>query len=250
VNPSILKLGNRIYRRAYKAYLPLYSAYKAISDREERRILRSFLRLGMTAVDVGANIGAHTRYLARLCGPDGRVVAFEPSPENLQRLKANVRDLPNVAIKAAAVGDRSGSISLYLSREMNIDHRTYDTGERRDRIEVPVVRLDDVFPSGSQVDLLKVDVQGFEREVIEGARRLLSENPHLKAVVEYWPYGLAQGGRDPAALLALFADLGLAYEVIGTAKDPAHVVARLDLTRPDHYCNLLVTRRHDRWTNA
>jgi FkbM family methyltransferase len=245
VNRSMLKLGDQLYHGAYAAYLPLYSAYKAISDRKERRILRSVLRPGMIAVDVGANIGIYTRYLARRCGPNGRVVAFEPSPDNLARLKANVRNLPNVTVHASAVGDRSGSIPLYLSRDLNVDHRTYETAEARDRIDVPIVRLDDIFTPGSRVDLLKVDVQGFEGAVLEGARRLISENPLLKAVIEYWPYGLVQGGRDPAALLGLLADLGLAYEVIGGAEDPARLVARLDPARPDHYCNLLVTRREE-----
>ena len=246
MNQSILKLGEQLYRRAYTAYLPLYSAYKSISDRKEREVLRSVVRLGMTAVDVGANIGIHTRYLARLCGPNGRVVAFEPSPDNFARLKANVGKLANVTIHASAVGDRSGSISLYLSPDLNVDHRTYETGEARHCIDVPVVRLDDIFPPGSHVDVLKVDVQGFEAAVLEGARRMLSDNPHLKAMIEYWPYGLAQGGRDPAELLGLLDDLGLAYELIGSAEDPARVVARLDPTRPDHYCNLLVTRRKER----
>ena len=246
MNPSILKLGEQLYRRAYTAYLPLYSTYKSISDRTERELLRSVVRPGMTAVDVGANIGIHTRYLARLCGPNGRVVAFEPSPVNFARLKANVRKLPNVTIHASAVGDQSGSIPLYLSPDLNVDHRTYETGEARDRIDVPVVRLDDIFPPGGHVDLLKVDVQGFEGAVLEGARRLISENPHLKAVIEYWPYGLAQGKRDPDALLGSLAELGLAYEVIGSAEDPARFVARLDPARTDHYCNLLVTRRNER----
>jgi FkbM family methyltransferase len=246
VNQSILRLGEQLYRRAYSAYLPLYSAYKSISDRKERQVLKSVVRPGMTAVDVGANIGIYTRYLARLCGPRGHVVAFEPSPDNLARLKSNVGKLPNVTIHASAVGDRSGFIPLYLSPDLNVDHRTYETDEARDRIDVPVVRLDDIFPSGSQVDLLKVDVQGFEGAVLEGARRLISENPQLKAVIEYWPYGLAQGGRDPASLQGLLGDLGLAYRVIGSAEDPTRVVARLDPARLDHYCNLFVTRREER----
>jgi FkbM family methyltransferase len=244
VNLSILRLGEQLYRRAFTAYLPLYSTYKSISDRTERQLLRSVVRPGMTAVDVGANIGVHTRYLARLCGPDGRVVAFEPSPVNFARLKANVGKLPNVTIYASAVGDQSGSRPLYLSPDLNVDHRTYETGEARRRITVPMVRLDDIFPPGSHVDVLKVDVQGFEPAVLEGAQRLVSDNPHLKAVIEYWPYGLAQGGRDPAGLLGLLDELGLAYEVIGRADDPARIVARLDPARADHYCNLLVTRRN------
>jgi FkbM family methyltransferase len=246
VNPSILRLGEQLYRRAYTAYLPLYSTYKSISDRTERQLLRSVVRPGMTAVDVGANIGVHTRYLARLCGPNGRVVAFEPSPINFARLKANVRKLPNVTIHASAVGGQSGSIPLYLSPHLNVDHRTYETGEARHRIDVPVVRLDDIFPPRSRVDLLKVDVQGFEPPVLEGARRLIAENLELKAVIEYWPYGLMQGGRDPTAMLGLLADLGLDYQVVGSAEDAARAVARLDPARPDHYCNLLVARREER----
>ncbi len=58
------------------------------------------------------------------------------------------------------------------------------------------------------MDVLKVDVQGFETAVLEGAQRLVLDNPHMKAVIEYWPYGLSQGGRDPAGLLGLLDDPG------------------------------------------
>ncbi len=120
MNQSILKLGELLYRRAYTTYLPLYSAYKSISDRKERQVLRSVIRPGMTAVDVGANIGIYSRYPARLCGPNGRVVAFEPSPDNLARLKANLGRLPNVTIHASAVGDWSGFMPLYFSPDLDV----------------------------------------------------------------------------------------------------------------------------------
>ena len=61
-----MAIGDKLFRHAYPAYLPLYSAYKAISDRKERALMRALIRPGMTIVDVGANIGIHARFLSQL----------------------------------------------------------------------------------------------------------------------------------------------------------------------------------------
>ena len=90
MNRHLLAIGDKLFRHGYPAYLPLYSAYKAIADRKERALMRDAIRPGATIVDIGANIGVHARFLSQLCGNSGRVYAFEPSPTNFARLKANV----------------------------------------------------------------------------------------------------------------------------------------------------------------
>ena len=101
MHPALLKLGNRLYEHAYGLYKPLYGFYKAVSDRAERDMLRDLIKPGMTAIDVGANIGTYTRFLAELVGDAGRIIAFEPHPRNYERLVLNVAALPNVQGRAS-----------------------------------------------------------------------------------------------------------------------------------------------------
>lgn len=248
---SFFKIGNRLYHSAYPVYRPLYTLYKTISDRRERALCRELIKPGMVVVDVGANIGVYTRFFSRLVGPSGKVISFEPSPENFRRLSENVSGLRNVEMHEAAVGDTSGSISLFYCDELNVDHTTYDTGENRLRADVPSVTLDDLFPSGSRVDVLKIDVQGFEPAVIRGAQRLISENPQLKAIVEFWPYGLSRSKVAPGDFLASLDQMGLVYQTIGHETEDAYHLATAHQDNPDRYYNLLVNHQSSRpWPHS
>lgn len=238
---SLLRLGNKLYGRCYPIYLPLYSGYKAWTDRAERRLFRQFVQPGMTVVDVGGNIGVYTRYFAGLVGPTGRVHSFEPGPSNFEHLQENTQGLANVAINHAAVGERNGVIKLFISDELNVDHRTFDSGDGRRSIDVPVVALDDYFPPGQKVDFIKIDVQGYEWSVLRGAQRVLSESADLKILMEYWPWGLKKASAEPSEMLNLFKTLGFqitkvadgGVEAFGSGNSP-------DPSDPDDYCNLLV----------
>lgn len=172
---NLFRLANKLYEHCYTAYYPLYAVWKAFSDRRERALLRRLIRPGMTVVDIGANIGIYTRFFSELAAASGRVHAFEPAPSNYKRLQENTEHFANVSLKQAAVGDRSGTIRLFVSDELNVDHRTFDSGDGRKEIDVPVVSLDEYFTAGHRVDLIKIDVQGYELSVLQGAKRVLAE---------------------------------------------------------------------------
>jgi FkbM family methyltransferase len=238
----LFRLANVLYEHCYPAYYPLYTTWKAISDRRERKLYRQLIRPGMTVVDIGANIGVYTRYFSGLAGPSGSVHAFEPAPPNFKRLQENAGHLANARLNHAAVGDRRGIIKLYVSDELNVDHRTFDSGDGRSSIDVPVVCLDEYFPPGQRVDLLKIDVQGYELSVLQGAERILKENRDIKVLMEFWPYGLSKASVAPADVLKLLQSLG--FE-IRTATDPAGALfddAGLDPASINDYCNLIITR--------
>jgi FkbM family methyltransferase len=212
------RLANVLFTRGYPLYRPLYSRWKAFADRHERRLLKTILKPGMTAVDVGANIGVYTRFLAREIGSTGRVHAFEPAQQNFSHLEDAVRGLRNVTANHAAVGECSETTTLYLSDQLNVDHRTYDSGDGRAGVSVEQVALDDYFPGASRVDFMKVDVQGFELQVLRGARRLMTENAGLTILMEFWPYGLAQASTRPRDLIDFARGLGFsAHPICGTS---------------------------------
>lgn len=171
---------------------------------------------GATVVDVGANIGYYTLLFARHAGPSGRVFAFEPDEANFALLGGNVamNGYGNVTALQSAVSDAPGELTLYRNAANRMDHRTYDPGEGWEHAPVPAVRLDDYFAPGTRIDVVKMDIQGSEPRALAGMTRLLSDNPAVVFVTEFWPFGLRRAGQDPAAYLARLRDLGFSFRRI------------------------------------
>jgi FkbM family methyltransferase len=125
----------------------------------------SLVRPGMTAFDVGANVGYYTLLLARGVGPKGRVIAFEPNPVNVAHLKEHLRlnKIGNVEIVEAAVSDRDGT--AFFSGEGAVG-KLSQTGT-----QMKTVRLDD-YP---RPDLIKMDIEGEETAALRGSAKILAE---------------------------------------------------------------------------
>lgn len=176
------------------------------------------VRPGDMAIDLGAHVGYYTLLLARLVGPAGRVLAFEPDPDNFALLAHNValNGYANVELFNAGVSARPGRARLFRSPDNAGDHRLHDSpGDPRPGVDVAVVSLDDVFRDrAGGIDFVKVDVQGSEGAALEGMAGLLARCPRVKLLVEFWPAGLARSGYGAGRLLALLHGFGLRlYEV-------------------------------------
>jgi FkbM family methyltransferase len=194
--------------------------------------LRSFLRPGMTVVDVGANVGYTVLVAARAIAPGGRVVAIEPDPDNVALLRANVAaNGAPVEVVAAAAWHEAGTVELAVSDVNAGDHRVGAlTGERR-TVSVEAVRLDDLLRSES-VDLIKLDTQGTEHRALAGAHELLARTRPV-ILCEFWPHGIRDQGDDPAAVLRGHRELGYALRVLeepalGEAPDDAAILAAVE----------------------
>ncbi len=175
--------------------------------------LQRSVKRGDRAIDLGANIGYFTLLLAKLVGPEGHVIAFEPDAENFALLEQNIcaNDFENVDLRRQAVADRSGTTLLYRSPVNPGDHRLVG-GSRMDREEVEVVKLDDVAEQEfGRLRWIKMDVQGAELAALRGMRRLIASCPDLTIVSEVFPRALADFGDDPAELSSLI-DAGFAIK--------------------------------------
>ncbi|EJJ28059.1 FkbM family methyltransferase [Rhizobium sp. CF142] len=240
---SLFRLANWLYSSNYPLYYLLYRNWKAIADRKERKIARLILRPGMTVVDIGANIGVYSRFFSRLIGSEGSVHCFEPDPINFSRLKRNIASLTNAIAIPSAVGERTGNIKLYTSDEMNVDHRTFDSGDGRKSIDVPLVALDDYFRPGHRVDFMKIDVQGYELNVLLGAKRVLTENHDIKLLMEFWPFGLQKADVNSKDVVLFLQSLGFSLESIAGYPNEKFDPSELKHFSADSYCNLLIYRK-------
>ena len=134
---------------------------------QERSLLAGLVRPGMCVVDVGANIGYYLLMFERLVGERGRVTCIEPSPDNLVELRRNIEanGFQNVVLHEVAVGAAPGWVSV--SGGINCGIVAAADG----RSEVPLERLDALV--NGPVDLVKIDVEGYEGQVLDGSVDLL-----------------------------------------------------------------------------
>lgn len=148
--------------------------------------LQRELREGSVAVDVGANVGLFTLLMAWQVGPTGAVVAYEPDAANLALLRDSV-SMNYVdgwtQVRGAAVGSDTVEALLTRSPSFHGDHSLvpFDEDYRRahaiaeiEAVVVPVVTLDELVGRYERIALVKVDVEGYEAEVLRGARQLIA----------------------------------------------------------------------------
>lgn len=146
--------------------------YRNRYERAERTLLLQLARPGDVCIDVGANIGAFTLPLALAVGKHGAVLAFEPDAGRARRLLDNIRlaGVENVSVEQVAVGAQPGTAVLHAGPPENTGaaslHRRPDTGTTA---RVDVIRLADrVPPHHLTRAIVKIDVEGYEAEVLQG----------------------------------------------------------------------------------
>lgn len=139
-------------------------------------------------VDVGANVGDWASDVLWL-RPSAQLTCIEPDPELATQLRARFRQVPNVNVIESAVGERAGTIDFNLmgSSVFNSIRRpaagiaaVFPPGfEVREIVTVPIQPLDEILTDTDRIALLKVDVQGYEREALAGATRTLRRTDHV-----------------------------------------------------------------------
>ena len=237
------RFGNELYKFAFPIYRPLYSVFKSYADRAERRLLAGNLGEGSVVVDAGANIGVYSEFLSKCVGSTGVVHSFEPDPDNFARLHAALCNVPNVRLNQLALSDKAGESLLYVSRKLNVDHRVYPTeGEERKAISIQSTTLDNYFAPCDRVDLIKMDIQGFELHALRGAQRVLEDNPHIKMLFEFWPYGLRLAGSSGLELASFLQERGFPLSLIERRGLIPWEVAMADDCDPSNYSNIFAER--------
>lgn len=184
----------------------------------ETALTLQHLQAGDVYVDVGANIGYYTLIAAQRVGPRGKVIAYEPDPDNFALLQSNVllNQLPQVQIFPYALYEKNDVGQLFLSDDNFGDHRIYGAGEHRKSRNIELVHGDQHLRQQTErINFLKIDTQGAEFFVVKGLRELITENrAHLRMMLEFCPFGIRHSGADGHELLRLLDDLGMQYHIV------------------------------------
>lgn len=143
-----------------------------VYEPEESKWVEGLLQPGMVVLDVGANVGYYSLLAASRVGAEGKVIAFEPSPYCQRKFEETIRtnSISQIAVEGIALGDQSGSMELIVEHE-RLHSPSFLARHGDISYMVPVVTLDSWMKTSGidHVDLAKIDVEGFEPNVIRGA---------------------------------------------------------------------------------
>ena len=200
-------LGNDVSRQLFVG---------ATNEPNEMALVNRMLAPGMVFIDAGANEGMYTLLASRRAGNEGRVYAFEPSAREFERLQANValNRLENVRCVQAALAESKGEAELKVADEVHAGHNTLGSlvhqGVQELRRETVPLTTVDAFAEEeklSRVDMIKIDTEGAELRVLQGAARVLRDfRPVL--LFEASEASLANQGASREALLDFLGSQG------------------------------------------
>jgi len=158
----------------------------------EIKAFESLIKPDMTVLDLGAAIGYMTLAAARLVGPQGRVIAFEPAPAAFQLLETNVERarLKNVTVVNKAISDKVGTVNLYISSTQPLANSLNTQRVRPDTVVKVATTTLDEFLGNTTVDVIKMNIEGSELLALKGMKRTIERNPYLQMMVEFDPKAL------------------------------------------------------------
>lgn len=179
----------------------------------EKKELEIYKRLSSASkfiVDVGANVGIYACIGGIAIAKNrGKIICFEPIAENLTFLTKNIKlnKLDEVVtIVPKAVGEKNGKIKVYLAKKNvgthSVAQSVAGTGEYE---EVEIVSLDEHFKNTKRIDILKIDVEGYDGFVLNGAKKILKRlSPSL--FIELIPTNLIKNNYPPEKFINILTD--------------------------------------------
>lgn len=238
-NKVISKIGRRVHRHFKPEYVMMYGN-KIFLDPQDffllsvrpypiHQIITKVIKQGDVVIDVGASIGVLTLYFAKIVGKEGKVYAFEPNPENFSLLKKNIEtnNYDNVVYEQKAVTNKSGKVNFNISNSLTAGRITKDTENKSIKIES--ISLDDYFQNNlTKIDFIKIDTEGYDWAVIEGAANLIQMNKNLRIMTEYHTRLINESGMNPLKFLQMIQSLGFKIYDMGGLFDKFE---RLDVTK-------------------
>lgn len=217
-------------------------------------VFRAVLPRGGVAVDIGANVGVHSLTLARIVGKQGHVFAYEPNPDIYAKLIRNIglNDLNQVTCFDTALGEAPGIVQLRVPRSDTEEAgnpglasvMALDTAH--DVVDVSVEPLDSLLRRSllTRLDLIKIDVQGYEPFVFRGMQEILERlKPAVIFEYEDWAWKKSGGDLGEVSRMLLAAGYGLwsLSESLGSRKALADGIAEVGL----HHIEIVALPKDD-----
>jgi FkbM family methyltransferase len=213
-------------------------------------VFRNTVEPNMNVIDIGANIGYYSLLAADAIGPNGKLVSFEANAEIADILYRNLAingfsDRSEVVSKA--VYSRTDTLKFGIFERYQGGSSLYATPEHGEQlrdavkiVEVEAISLDEFCEPGSRIEFLKIDAEGAESRIFDGARRVITENRQLQILMEYAPALIESEGGSVEEFYKKIASFG--FRVFRIAYDSTLVESSFDDLAAVPHCDVLLRR--------
>jgi FkbM family methyltransferase len=230
-------------------------ANPTLADHKEPDVahaIRKILRPGDTFVDVGANIGMHTLLAAELVGDTGKVLAFEPGENALPELRKSCEGISTIEIIDEPLWSKTGSIDFYLCADGSGGNATWDPGKyptnektradpQKRTLLATTLDWEVVKERKLQPRLIKIDTEGAEQRILEGAKKLLAKHRPDFIITEFHEFGLKQLGCTEKTFRVWMAQYGYhVFQLFADGSKPHMLQEHEKIKAPNNFIiNLL-----------
>jgi FkbM family methyltransferase len=185
-------LGSKMYLDLADEGISRDLIIDGIRERISVEVVTKELKSGDIVVDIGANIGYYVLLESKLVGDKGKIYAIEPDPSNVELLEKNIEinGLSNVEVFQHAIGDSNDIHSMHLFSERNLGTLMDIAGTSKEElvtgnIEVKTLTLDDFLENKPYPNLIRMDVEGYEYQIIRGMKNILQRNLPLTLFIDF-----------------------------------------------------------------
>jgi len=185
-------LGSKMYLDLADEGISRDLIVDGIRERISVEVVTKEVKSGDIVVDIGANIGYYVLIEAKRTGNKGKIYAIEPVPSNIELLRKNIEinGLSNVEVSQLAIGDTNEFHPMYLFSQRNLGMLTDVAGTSKEklvteRIEVKVTTLDDFLKDKPYPNVIRMDVEGYEYQIIRGMKNILERNLPLTLFIDF-----------------------------------------------------------------
>jgi FkbM family methyltransferase len=222
----------------YPDWLLYYS-----SDADSSAGVLTYLKQGDTVLDIGGNIGQTALRMAQKIGETGRVISFEPYPETTERFEYNLKlndQIKNITLEGIALGEAKSILKMFQDCSTNSggNRMLHPSAQNNGGIEeVMVTSLDEYVADKNHlkhINLIKIDVEGFEMKVLKGAKKVLRDHkPDL--FIELDDENLKKQGNSAVEVVDFL--IGLKYQVMDSYDNKIINVKEMK-NHTDIYCSV------------
>ena len=191
-------LNRKMYLSAEKAGLDVKgkSIHKqlildGIRERKSTRIMERFIRPDDVILELGANIGYYVLIESTVLSDKGYIYAVEPAADNVELLKKNIalNNIKNIEVSNMAMSNKKGTAKLYLGKACNLHSLINSSGSPDAKyVEVQTDTVDNFLKGKKPISFLRMDVEGYETEVIDGMQDTLKSQSFKRLFVEIHPH--------------------------------------------------------------